>query len=152
MLFFAIEGNSLFSAHLAPTHHEQAEKKEIEYKFLEAARGITKEGIQASFQTYQSSDGETISIRTEFFRSVADMESQFVTTLKGLAEIITSSGITDDNDNVIGRRISGKAFPDELGQERYCVIWTHSNEISYIESKSLNHALDFEKKFYTSKR
>jgi len=41
-------------------------------------------------------------------------------------------------------------LPDEKGRDKYSIVWNHDNEISYIESTSLNHVLDFEKKFYKS--
>ena len=123
-----------------------------EYRSIEAARGVTKDGIQASFQTYESSDGIRVFIRIEHFRSTDDMETQFETQTRSFAEIIERSGIKDVKGNTKEERIVGKHFPDEQGIVTYSIMWNEHIKIRYIESTSLDHILDFEKQFYKAQK
>ena len=123
-----------------------------EYRSREAARGVTKDGIEASFQTYESSDGIRVFIRTEFFRSTDDMKTHFETQTKSFAEIIEKGDIKAVKGNPKKERIVGKHFPNEEGIEMYSIMWHEHGRIKYVESTSLDHALDFEKQFYKSQK
>lgn len=122
------------------------------FTFIEAARGITRDGIQASFQTYESSDGITVFTRTEFFRSAADMRDQFKKSASRLSEILERNSTQESSkDGLRNERLVGRNSPDK-GMENYSIIWNHENRISYIESISLSHNLDFERQFYKTRK
>jgi hypothetical protein len=117
-----------------------------EYRFIRGARGITKDGMQASFEDYESTDGVMILTRTESFRTAAEMATQFKAKTKGLSEIIERTEVEDSQVNIKGVRIVGKHFGNDPGVTEYVIIFTGEIEISYIESVSLAHLLDFEEK------
>ena len=123
-----------------------------QYTEVKAGKGFTKDGVQASFQTYVSDKGITVFTRIEFFRSSSDMATQFEANVQKLSDII-ERGYTEESKEsggisrvTKGERIVGKRAPDE-GQELYCIWVTNDTKISYIEAVSLDTILDFEQVF-----
>jgi len=132
---------------------EQSAGLHNQYKEVKAGRGITKDGVQASFQTYVSDNGVTVFTRVEFFRSRSDMTTQVEAKIQKLSLIIDRDNTEQSKETggisreTKGERIVGKRVPDEQGRELYCILVTNDNRISYIESASLDTILDFEKVF-----
>jgi hypothetical protein len=119
------------------------------YTYIESARGVTQEGIEASFVTYESSDGITLFVRTEHFVSTAEAATQFEMKTNSLSEILERRNLQDVKGDSRGERVVGR-HRNKDGQEIYSVIWSHGTRISYLESVSLDHVLDFEKRSYKS--
>jgi hypothetical protein len=108
-------------------------------------KGETKDGVLASFTTYESSDGTRIFTRTEFFTSVVRMKTQFRAKAGRFTEILERTDVKDRQGNITGARIVGKHPSDEAQTVEYAIMWSRGNEIRYIESVSLDLILDFEK-------
>lgn len=146
-------GSKIMSSHTSLNDgigQAQPTSNQGEYKLLKAGKGFTKDKITFSFSSYETLDGTVISTRTEFFNSTADMEAQFSTKESSFNEVIERSDIKNIGGEITGKRIVGKHYADEKGIEKYAVIRSSRYKVFYIESVSLNHILDFEKKFYKS--
>lgn len=129
-------------------HKNQSQSASIrdEYELMSQARVAGKYGIPFCYFAYEASDGTRIFTWTQSFRSNATMKSEYENKVKSFAEILESGDGKYINSDLNGKRIVGKRLQDKTGIERYSIVIMRSSkrEISYIESSSLNNALDFE--------
>src|SRR6185295_14257577 len=123
-----------------------------EYRYRASAKGVTNDGILASFGSYESSDGVTVFTRSEYFRSNSDMKIYFEKVAKHLAEMIEVSKDHTSKDHTKEERVVGKHPPNDKGMELYSIMRSENRTIRYIESTSLVHILDFEKQNYKSEK
>jgi hypothetical protein len=116
-----------------------------EYKIVTSGRGETRDRILCSFSSYEASDGIKLFVRIEVLPSVDAMKIQFESKARSLARIIERRYLKVGQAGAKGERIVGKHSFEEPEIIRYVIMWSHGNEISYIESASLDHILEFEK-------
>lgn len=78
------------------------------------------------------------------------MKSEYETKVKSFAEIIENGDEKYGNSELNGKRVVGKYDFNKDGKELYSTVIMRSSrrEISFIESSSLDHIIDFENNRY----
>jgi hypothetical protein len=127
-------------------------EKDKEFKSILSGRGKTKAGDPYSFHIYKSTDGVGISTRSEKRGSRILANREFQKKINKADKIIERGLKLDKNGKQVGER-AVLTFTDK-GPDKVIarVIWTDGAYFHSIESSSLPHILEFEKKYYASGR
>lgn len=126
---------------------QSAQGTEMTFTSLDTGSGKTEDGSDFSYWLAESSDGVTISARTEKRRSVTRAQRVLSKEIKG-AEIIERGRKTNNQGQPVGERVVG-CFPAKDGKKSKCLIlWTDGSDFHRLEAASLPHLLAFEKKYY----
>lgn len=126
---------------------QSSQGTEMTFTGLESGSGKTEDGSEFSYWLAESSDGVTISRRTEKRRSVARAQAVLNREIKG-AEIVERGRKTNAQGERVGERIVG-CFPAKEQRKPKCVIvWTDGSDFHILEADSLPHLRAFEKKYY----
>ncbi len=68
--------------------------------------------------------------------------------LKAALRIIERGSKLDDKGQRVGERVVAMFALSDSQKEQASVLWTNDQQLYYIGSLSLKHALEFEKQFY----
>lgn len=102
-------------------------------------------GPTANYHTYESSDGVFISQSNEEFSSAKRASRELQKRLRLAKEIIERSPRIDESGKRVGERVVGLSS-GEGGAQTAFIVWTDGEVLSSIESPSLRHILEFEKR------
>lgn len=130
--------------------HKQEMKQEPALRFNEVSskKGATKDGAPFAAQLYQSSDGTELIVTRENRDSASRANKELQKKLKAAITIIERGPKLNEKEQRVGERVVVTFAPDRSQEEKALVLWTNGNQLYYIESLSLKHALEFEKQFY----
>ena len=112
------------------------------------AKGTTKDGAPFSTHVYESSDGVVVSMMRENRDSPPKADKALQRKLKKAIRIIERGSKLDEEGRRVGERVVAMFALDNSQKEQASVLWTNGQQLYYIESLSLKHALEFEKQFY----
>ena len=118
--------------------------------FLEkmGGKGMTRDGALFSFELYKSSDGVEVSVTRENRKSPTNASKALQRRLKKVIKIIERESKLNEDGQRTGERVVAMFALTGSDKEQAAVLWTDGSQFYYIESASLRHALEFEKKFY----
>ena len=153
VLFVASNGCSLSKSSPYDTPKQQVIKvsQQASIEQVEAFRGIvsgsatTANGTSFSFHTYKSSDGVPISTRFERHISSTSAKKEFLRNISTALEVLGRGNKMDEDGRETGERAVITSKPQGSTNLQIIVLWTAGSQLYYIESPSLQHALEFEK-------
>lgn len=143
--------------HRSPPHAMKSEdvnlkqapdNQEITFADKLGAKGTTKDGAPFSTHVYESSDGVVVSIMRENRDSPTKADRALQKRLKRAIRIIERGSTLDEKGQRVGERVVAMFALDNSQKEQASVLWTNGQQLYYIESLSLKHALEFERQFY----
>ncbi len=111
-------------------------------------KGMTRDGAPFSSHVYESSDGVELSVTRENRDSSPKADKALQRKLKKAIRIIERGSKLDEKGQRVGERVVAMLALDDSQKEQASVLWTNGQQLYYIESLSLKHALEFEKQFY----
>jgi hypothetical protein len=132
---------------MAPKQEVLKQEKALEFSEVSSEKGTTKDGAPFASQLYQSSDGVGLTVTRENRDSAARVNKELQRKLKVATRIIERAPKLDDTGRRVGERVAAMFVPNDSHKEQASVLWTYGGQLYYIESQSLRHALEFEKKF-----
>lgn len=132
----------------ARAYLQEPDIQSLEFKDLQGGRGKTPDGISFSYHLYKSSDGVGVTTIVESHSSPASAQKALRNKLRTAIKIIERGPrIEDQAEEKGGRAVFSFAVPGSH-KKQAAVIWTDGQQLYRIESRSLKHALAFEKQFY----
>lgn len=124
----------------------QQSEPEFEFRRLKAASGRTVDGAEFSTQVYTSSDGVTLSVRVDTFKSSGLARRQLMKLVRG-AKIIDRELKVDKSGKELQKQFITR-FPSRRSDDAsFGVLWTERAQLYSITASSLRHVLEFEKRF-----
>lgn len=125
-------------------------KGQFQFKNGRGGDGTTKDGNPFSFHVYTSQDGVTLLTRIEEYATPELAIRAMDEKTKEASSIIARGPRLDRNGKYIGERVvltvenkaKGETEPESF------ICWTTDSRLHWIQSKSLEHALAFEKTLY----
>jgi hypothetical protein len=125
---------------------QRQDTPEITFRAGKAASGTLPDRTRFSVQVYESSDGVDVSMRIDRCASEAIAKKKLLKFIKS-ARLIERGPKTDHQGTVVGQRFVVQ-FPAKGEYESQAgILWTDKAEIHYLQSSSLRHAKEFEKRF-----
>lgn len=121
----------------------------LEFNEVSNKKGNTREGVPFSARLFQSSDGIDVSVWRENHNSAPRANKELRRKLKRAATIIERGPKLGQKGQRIGERVIVTFAPAGSQKEHSSVLWTNGSQLYYVESPSLKHALEVEKKFYS---
>lgn len=122
-------------------------KDQFQFKDENGGKGITKDGNVFSFHTYSSNDGVKLLTYIETLASVELAKRALDEKLKEASSVVSRGPKLEKSGKRIGERvvltIERKTQGEAESQSFVC--WTTGSSLHWIQSKSLKHALAFEK-------
>lgn len=123
-------------------------KQDIEFKNLEGVKGEVENGVPFSSQLYEASDGVILSVTRENWGSPLRANKALRRKLEKAVNIIERAPKFDEKEHQVGERVVAIFTPGSPDKNQASVIWTYGSQFYYIESSSISHILEFEKRFY----
>lgn len=125
-------------------------KGQFQFKNERGGNGTTKDGNRFSFQVYTSQDGVALLTYIEIFPSPEPARKAFDQKAAEGSSIIARGPRLDRNGEYLGERVVltvEMKTQGEVESESF-ICWTTGSLLHWIQSKSLKHALAFEKTLY----
>lgn len=112
--------------------------------------GEREDGGRFSVQVFDSSDGMRLTLRRDFFKSPAQANEKLQGDVKKAVEITERGPKVDESGKQIGERAVMIFVPNPKNEnERHATVsWTENSTYYSIQSSSLRHVLEFEKRFH----
>lgn len=120
-------------------------EKDKEFKNILSGRGKTKDGATHSFHIYKSPDGVAISTRLERRGSSTRAEKELLRNIEAAVEVLEREPKLDEGGRQVGTRAVLTTKQRGSTKLQATVLWTDGSQLYFIESPSLQHALEFEK-------
>lgn len=119
----------------------------FQFKDETGGEGITKDGTFFSFHSYTADDGVKLLTYIETFTSIELAPKALDEKVKEASSVSARGPKLDRNGKPIGERVVLTAEKKTQGEaeSKTFVCWTIGSNLHWIESKSLKHALAFEK-------
>lgn len=114
----------------------------IAFENIGAGSAIADDGGRTSFSTHKSLDGETVRTELDVRESSEKAQQRLEYYSKRATRIIERKPKFDASGKQVGERVVVE-FPNGLS----CVMWTNGERLRYITSRSLKHALEYERQF-----
>jgi hypothetical protein len=130
------------------TSQQVSETQAITFTETIGGKGTTRDGAPYSTHVYKSSDGIVVSVIRENQDSASKAGKALQRKIKQANKILEESPKLDEKGQRIGKRVVAMFAPDDSLNKQASVIWTDGQQLYYIKSSSLKHALEFEKQFY----
>lgn len=129
-----------------PTIHQQspAEMKG-EFQSVLSGSAETEDGIPFSFNSYKSSDGTMVSTRFQRCNSSACAKKELIKSIRTATKVIERTPKLGKDSKQVGERAVFTSKQEGSDYLQTTVIWTNGSQVYFIESRSLQHALEFEK-------
>lgn len=132
------------SEKIATTHNPVRET--AEYKSIVAGHGTAQDGSPVSFTIYLSVDDVYVKKSVERHRSPRLAEEALQERLRSALTIVEQGRRLRRDGQQIGDRAVVMLAPGTTQQAQAAVLWTDGSDLLSLESSSLRHALEFEKK------
>jgi len=122
-------------------------KGQYQFKDEMGGSGITKDGNHFSFHDYASEDGVKLSTYIEICSSAELAKEALGERVKQASTIIARGPKLDKNNKSVGERVVLTVERKTQGeaQSESFICWTIGSRLHCIQSKSIKHALAFEK-------
>ena len=120
---------------------------QFQFKDEEGGKGITKDGKTFSFHSYSSGDGVKLLTYIEDFASMELAKRALDEKVRQASSVGARGPKLDKNGKPIGERVvltEEKKTQDQAESQNF-ICWTTGSTLHWIQSKSLKHALAFEK-------
>jgi len=127
------------------THQQPSAAQDTMYENIMSGKAETADGAPFSFQAYKSPDGVPISTRLERRDSPARAEKELLRNIESAVEVLERGPKLDEGGRQIGKRVVLTTNQEGLTKLQTTVLWTDGSQLHFIESPSLQHALEFEK-------
>ncbi|MEJ7860896.1 MAG: hypothetical protein WKF90_04580 [Pyrinomonadaceae bacterium] len=124
---------------------QQSVEQERGFQSVLSGRAKTADGTPFSFNSYKSPDGTMVSTRFERRKSPAQANKELIRKIKEAVEVIERMPKLDEDGRQVGERALFTFKQEASTNLRTTVVWTVGSQIYFIESYSLQHALEFEK-------
>lgn len=121
-------------------------RQELEFKAVQFYSGRKANGATFSAGIYESSDGVGVSTTVETYSSAAQAKNEMKKRIRKAARVIERSSKVDKNDKLIGERVVISVTRGTGNGAYATVLWANQEDLHIIESTSLRHALEFERK------
>lgn len=105
----------------------------------------TADGTPYSFNSYKSPDGTMISVRIERRKSPALAKKELIKSTREAVEILKREPKFNEDGRRVGEHSLLTSKQEESNNLQTIIVWTDGSEVYFIESPSLQHALEFEK-------
>jgi len=122
--------------------------QELEFNEVSNKKGSTEDGVPFSARLFESSDGLKVSVWRENHDSAVGANQALRSKVKRAVTIIKRQPKLDDKGQRIGERVSMIIALAVCGIGESLVLWTSGSRLYYIESSSVKHGLEIEKRFY----
>ena len=119
---------------------------EIEFKAVQFYSGRKASGATFSAGMYQSSDGVAVSTTVETYSSAARAKNEMKKRIRKATRVIERGSKVDKNGKLIGERVILSLSGGTRHGAYVTVLWADREDLHIIESTSLKHALEFERK------
>lgn len=123
------------------------ETSEITFRAGQAASGTLPDGTRFSVQNYQSSDGVDVSVRIDRSPSHAMAKKNLLNFIRK-ARVLERGPKKDQSGSVVGQRLVVRFPAKGEFSSQFGVMWVNKAEVYYLQSASLRHVAEFEKKFH----
>lgn len=121
---------------------------ELDFHLMDAGEGELR-GMDASFQSYESSDGVEVLFLTRTLRSADRAQKELQRRIKTATSIIETGIKRDRNGEAVGERaVILFSDPNKTDKVRAAVWWTRKSDLLAIEAESIDHILAFERKYF----
>ncbi len=122
-------------------------KDQLQFKDENGGKGVTKDGNVFSFHTYSSNDGVKLLTYIERCSSGLNAKKALDQKIKEASSIRARGPKLGKDGKPIGERVVLTAENKAQGeaQSESFICWTVGSELHWIQSRSLKHALAFEK-------
>jgi hypothetical protein len=122
-------------------------KDQLQFKDENGGKGITKDGNVFSFHTYSSNDGVKLLTYIEACSSGLNAKRALDQKIKEASSISARGPKLGKDGEPIGERVVLTVEKKAQGepQSESFICWTVGSELHWIQSRSLKHALAFEK-------
>jgi hypothetical protein len=129
---------------------QNSANRTMTFHATQAFDGKTKEGFVFFERQFQTSDCEKVSTRVEYFGSPARASEELQKNLKRAFDIVEQGPKLDSAGRQVGERAVAVVASDltEEHLDLTVVMWTENSELHSITAPSLQHVLEFEKRFY----
>lgn len=119
----------------------------LEFKDEAGGKATTTDGNAFSFHSYTSNDGVKLLASIEMFKSARLAKRALDERLKEATSVSSSGPKLGKNGQRIGERVvlTVQKKTQGEGESQSFVCWTIGSSLHCIQSKSLKHALAFEK-------
>jgi hypothetical protein len=138
-----IQSNS--QQQITTTEQQASNEKKIEYQGVMSVSGKTVEGTPFVSNSYKSSDGTMFLVRIYRHNSTASAKKELLRNIKAAVKILKREPKLNEDGRQIGERALLVAKQEESDILQTVVIWTDNSQVYFIESASLQQALEFEK-------
>jgi hypothetical protein len=124
--------------------------KDVRFRFYMAGNGHTPKGHTFDFTTVRASDCVEVTSRTENEGTAAEAEKEMEKMVRNASRVIERGPEVDQNGQPVGKRT---VLLFENRDKRAIVVWTRGmSQLFTIESASLSHALEYEKRITKAHR
>lgn len=127
------------------SNQQASVEKDKEFKNILSGRGKTKDGAAYSFHIYKSTDDVAISTRLERRGSPRRAEKELLRNIETAVEVLKRDPKLDEGGRQVGTRAVLTTKKEGSTKPQATVLWTDGSQLYFIESPSLQHALEFEK-------
>lgn len=119
---------------------------QFQFKDEEGGEGITKDGKTFSFHSYSSGDGVKLLTYIEDFASVKLAKGALDEKARQASSVSARGPKLDKNGKPVGERVVlTEEKTQNQAESQSFICWTTGSTLHWIQSKSLKHALAFEK-------
>lgn len=122
-------------------------ERNLEFKELLSGRGKTEDGASFSFHLYEASDGVAVSTRSEKRGSLTRANKELQRQIKKAIKILERGPKLDKSGKQVGERAVLMIASKGPHKDQAVVLWTNGSQFYYIESSSLRHVLELEKRY-----
>lgn len=129
----------------AITHQQPSAEQGQVFQDVVSGKAETVDGTPFSFHSYKSSDGVPVSTRFERRDSPARAKKELLRNIKAAVEVLEREPKLDESGRQIGERAVLTAKQEGSAKLQTTVIWNDGSQLYFVESPSLQHALEFEK-------
>ena len=126
----------------------QEQGRDMEFKSLSAGSGRKRDGTRFSFALYESADRTGISATTEKYRTPNAAKRALRKKMEHAVKVVETGTKLNQDGKRKGERAVAMFAPEGTYRAQATVLWTDGSDFHYIQSPSLQRALEFEKKFY----
>jgi hypothetical protein len=125
-------------------------KSQVQFKNERGGNGTTKDGNHFSFHVYTSQDGVALLTYIEEYATPELAKRAIDEKAKEASSIIARGPRLNKDGETIGERVVlvEKSQGETRSEPESFICWTTGSRIHWIQSKSLNHALAYEKTLY----
>lgn len=129
----------------SPSSQQPSAEQAKEFQDVLSGKAETADGTPYSFHLYKSSDGVSVSTRFERRGSPVRAKKELLKNIRSAVEVLERGPKLDESGRQVGERAVLTTKQNGSAKRQTTVLWTDGSELYFIESPSLQYALEFEK-------